>query len=326
MAPVYFPFTHVSPPAAALLEACFHRTAVYQPLAETASPDLKDGAASGRFDLRIPVNTDSGRVLALLDEFQAWAGLHEGKDLKSFTTRGGRVPFFDDTAAHRLSADIRQRAGGTTAATASADPLFDARVFLALAQEFDRRQGDVQRGLAACREMEQKLIQDLIGAPEAPELGLGGGPALWTEEPGGHMTEKRLEAFARLAREDAADDRVFVTTSRAAFEAVLERIGAGREVLRITQMPVPEPGAAEAFRNELASHLASLLEGPAASPETVDFPRTEGGAERLSLTVHRADIGRTAFLDALLAPAPATETPGGTGKEAILIGLLEGAA
>lgn len=326
MAPVYFPFTYVAPTAAALLEACFRRTAVYQPLSETASPDLKDGAASGRFDLRIPVNTDGNRLLALLDEFQAWAGLHEGKDLKSFTTRGGRVPFFDDTAAHRLSADIRQRAAGTTAAAASTDPLFDARVFLALAQEFDRRQGDVQRGLAAYREMEQKLIQDLIGEPETPQLGLGGGPALWTEEPGGHMTEKRLEAFARLAREDAADDRIFVTTSRAAFEAVIERIGASKEVLRIAWMPVPEPAAREAFRNELTAHLASLLADPAASPETVDFNRSEGEARRLSLTFHRAEIDRTAFLDALSAPVPPTETPGEPGKEAILIGILEGAA
>lgn len=325
MAPVYFPFTHVSPAAAILLGACFDRTVVYQPLSETVSPDLKDGAASERFDIRIPAETDSGRLLALLNEYQAWAGLHEGKDLKLFKTRTGQVPFFDDAATHRLSTDIRQRAAGRVE-TAAPDPLFDARVFLALAQEFDRRQGEFQSGLAACREMEQKLIQDLIGDPEAPELGLGGGPALWTEEPGGHMTERRLDAFARLAREDAADDRIFVTTSRAVFEAVLERIGATTEVLRIAGMPVPEPGAAAAFRNELSALLASLLADPADAPGTVDFPRAEGGAGRLSLTLRHAGIGRTAFLDAIGTPDPTAACPGGPGEGTVLIGLLEGAA
>jgi hypothetical protein len=323
MAPVYFPFTHVSPSAAALLGACFSRTAVYQPLSETVSENLRAMAETGRFEVRVPVDTEGEKLRKLLAEYQRWAKLHTGGNLKFFKTQGGRVPFFDDVSAHHISTDIRQRAAGTAAAPPE-NPLFDARVFLAVAQEFDGRQGELQDGLAAYREMEQKFLQDLKGEPEIPDIGLGGGPGLHVEDPGSHMTEKRLEAFARLAREDAADDRVFITTSRAVFDTVLERIDPSEAVLRIERMPFLRNHAAGAFRNELSAHIETLLKEASVQPETALSPGSdEAGGRRLSLVLHRAPLNREAFLAACIGPADAGAPPAAPEGGGILAGLLE---
>ena len=328
MEPVYFPFTYVSPSAAALLGACFSRTVVYQPLSNTVPPNLKTWAEAGRFDIRVPVDTDSDKLLNLLEEYQKWASLHEGRNLKFFKTQGGRVPFFDDGSAHQLSTDIKKRAAGEVDAPAP-EPLFDARVFLAVAQEFDSRQGDLQNGLAAYREMEQKFLKDLKGEPEIPDIGLGGGPALHAGDPGGHMTEKRLESFARLARETRAEDRLFITTSRAVFDAVLEIIDPAEEVFRIEAMPVPENSVRAAFQSELSAHIQQLLESTPESPETVTFPKAgPGGGPRFSLTLCRTRMEREAFLNACIDPAAAS-TPKTAGKpdaRSILICFIDGTA
>lgn len=328
MEPVYFPFTYVSPSASELLGACFRRTAVYQPLPETVFPNLKAWAEAGRFDIRVPVDADSDTLLNLLKEYQKWASLHEGGNMGFFKNQGSRVPFFDDVSAHHISADIKKRAAGKAEAPAP-EPLFDARVFLAVAQEFDSRQGDLQNGLTAYKKMEQKFLKDLKGEPEIPDISLGGGPALQAGDPGGYMTEKRLQAFSRLAREDSTGDhRLFITTSRAVLDTVLENIDPAEEVFRLEEMPFPENRAKAAFQAELSAHIQQLLENPSEHPETFTFPAADGGVgPRFSLTLYRARMGREEFLDACIDPssAAALKTAGPPADRSILIGFLDGA-
>ncbi len=324
MAPVYFPFTHVSPSAATLLNVCFARTAVYQPLSAAVSPELRTLADAGRIDIRVPVDTDGDKLMLLLAEYQNWARLHAGKNLRYFKTQDGQVPFFDDISAHRLSTDIRQRAAGT-AAPPPEDPVFDARVFLAVAQEFDSHQGELQDDLAAYREMEQQFLKELKGDDALSSAGLGGGPGIHLPDPGNHMTEKRLEAFARLAITDTTDDRLFITTSPAVFDAALEIIDPSEAVLRIEGMPFPDAAATAALQSELAARIDHLLKNTAEPPETVAFPAPDGAQDRrLSLRLHRTPMDRGSFLSACVsrgeAPAPAAEASGG-----ILVGLLEAA-
>ncbi|AOY58207.1 MULTISPECIES: hypothetical protein [Desulfococcus] len=326
MEPIYFPFTYVSPFAATLLGACFPRTVVYQPLSDAVPASLRTWADEGGFDIRVPVDIDNVRLLKLLDEYQKWADLHEGKDLKFFKTQSGRIPFFEDVSTHRLSTDIRKRVSGESD-TPSTDALFDARFFLAVAQEFDRRQNELQDGLATYREMERKFLKELLGDPEESDIGLGGSPALHAEDPGGHMTEKRLETFARLVREDNAEDRLFVTTSRAVYNAVRDTISPAGEILEIREMSIPDPNRLAAFQTEVSNHIRKFLENPVEASEIVTFPTPENdNAPRFSLTLVDTRLECDEFLDACMALSTngtpkSAESPTAGG---VLIGLLDG--
>jgi len=325
MEPIYFPFTYVSSFASTILGVCFRRTIVYQPLSDTVPAGLRAWADAGRFDIRIPVDTDNARLLKLLEEYQKWAGLHEGKNLKFFKTQSGRVPFFDDASAHRLSTDIKKRVSGKPD-TPTADALFDARFFLAVAQEFDSHQGELQEGLTAYREMERKFLKELMGDPEISDIGLDGAPSLYTEDPGGHMTEKRLEAFARLVRGDDPEDRLFITTSRTVFNAVRDIINPTKDVFRIQDMPIPDPNLLTAFQTDLSNHIRQFLKDPLGDFEAITLPPPErGSGPRLSLTLVGARLGRDEFLDACMAIA-ADKPSKGAGLPAaggVLIGLID---
>jgi len=326
MEPVYFPFTHVSPSTFDLLGVCFRRTIVYQPVAETIASHLKARADTGGIDIRVPVNDDAGRLIGLLEEYRQWAGLHAGRNMRFFKTQSDRVPFFDDTSPHRLSAELKKRTAETPAIEASVpEPLFDARVFLAVAQDFDGRQDELENGLSAYRAMERKFLNDLTCAPELPDIGLGGGPALHAPDPGGHMTAERLRAFARLAREDKTEERLFITTSPAVIDALTDMIEPAREVLRLTDMPFPDHDVNKAFQDALAAHILQLLEHGPGMPETAAFQEFKSdGQTKLSLVLYHIPMTREAFLDACIRQTPvaavkAFETPPGQG---LLIGMI----
>lgn len=223
---IYFPFTVVSGQTADALSACFKSVSVYQPSTHTPKaltekgglPSPKRRETGGEVfaaEIRRPVQSDEDKLEALAKDYKKWAELHQGAELNFFKFR-------HDDDDHAI-AHIRSELKGYGIVQEAADPLFNARLFLKIAQEFDLERQDVDREITAFEKMEKSLFEELRGEDDAEiEIPLEKS-LLRREDPGEFMTEERLNAWTRLMLEDSEVSDFFVTTSRAVFEFLAEK-------------------------------------------------------------------------------------------------------
>ncbi|GBC59329.1 hypothetical protein DENIS_0268 [Desulfonema ishimotonii] len=307
MTPAYFPFTCISPAAAAVLAACFKRITVYQPLDAQIPDALRAQAESGLLDMRTPVTADGEKLKALIRDYRAWAEIHQGSPLPFLKTRPA-TPFFDDFSAHQIRSDIRKKDAGQETAPEAPDLLFNARLFLSITREFDMQQWELADGLTALADMEKKLLQDLRGEIITDDIGLGGQPATAKEDTGAHMTAERLTAWAHLALCDPALSDRFVTDSRAVFEIITEQFPDTETVLRSVAVPPASP--------QWQAALAACLDQ---AGEAADLATPDGGQPVAALTVIRVPQPPRAFLNALTGQKKPDRAAGHT-----LVVCLEG--
>jgi len=210
---IYFPFTVISGQAADALNACFKSVSIYQPSTHM-SKALAELAEKGLSEIRRPVQGDDDKLEALAKEYRKWAELHQGAELNFFKFRQD-----DDHAI----AHIRSELKGYGIPQEAADPLFNARLFLKIAQEFDAERQDVDREISAFEKMEKSLFEELRGEDDAEiEIPLEKS-LLRHEDSGAFMTEERLNAWTRLMLEDTEISDFFVTGSRAVFDFLAEK-------------------------------------------------------------------------------------------------------
>lgn len=286
MIPLLFPSTCVSSAMMDLLAALFPKVAVYQPGAESVPPELTDLVSRGLLEIRTPVAGDEQRLRSAIAEYQAFARMHEGEDLACFMTRQGQVPFFDDQSVDAIRDQLRKRVDGRAAETApAADPLMEARLFLAMAQEFDRQQWALEEDLSRFADMEASLIKELQGDEEtAAELGaarMTGAP-----DPTAHLAERRLTAWMRLATQDPDPARVWVACGRNAYETLLDRLpppALARE-LGVFRIPA-DPEERVRWQAALDGFLSAMPDGDA---ESLRFPDAGNDSTLVRLTVAMA--------------------------------------
>ena len=161
MKPICFPYTYVSDSLAQALTACFGQFIVYQPLAGKIPEQMGPWADKGVLDIRVPVTENQTDLETGVKNYLSWADLHYGgSGLKpSFLkTWKEAIPFFKASSSSQVVADIKEQVYGKPGCRARA-PLLAARLFLYLAQEFDRQNQEVLRDLKRHRLQEAELIR-----------------------------------------------------------------------------------------------------------------------------------------------------------------------
>lgn len=261
MTPVYFPFTSLSPAAGRLFAAVFDRVAIFAPAPGMVHPSLRNAAEAGPAEVRVPAAEDEARLAAVVAEFQQWAELHGGADLGQWKRTELEAPRREEATAESLRDAIRKRASGKSERE-SVDPLFQARVFLAVAQRFDGHQGELDAELAATRALEEAMAEGLHGTPGA---GTGSLPVP-AADLGARMTASRLAAWGRLFEREPMDGPL-VTDSLAVWEAVTDAADAVEPVAEIDGIPL-NPEDSGPWR----TYLAALLAGEGGDPP----PRAAG--------------------------------------------------
>lgn len=237
----YFPFTYIPINRLRMLCECFSRLSVFQPGKKYVSSDMQKLVDRQQLDIRFPRKVDSGRLEAVLDEFNAWAGMHpEGLgDLKSFfQTHQNRSPFVDETHSTQIRTQIR-RFGREDEAQPEHSRHSDlsqlkAALFLSLAHHFDEQQDHLATELSAVQQMEKQMFTRLSGSAPVE----AGSPVLPTDSSknfsvnpvdtsrseglGGYMVSERIQAWAALASDDPESDQAYITTDRQVAEAILD--------------------------------------------------------------------------------------------------------
>lgn len=319
MNPLYFPFTHMTAPVAAAFARCFEKILIYGPISLESRPDPAPSDAVSEkvdIDLRIPVQGDEEKLLQQLNSYVAWADLHGGA-LSHFKGRGGEIPFYDENTLSRIRSEIKgmnremDREKGP-----KPDPLFTARIFLLMAERFDRQQGELEAGLSDYEGMQKQLMKAL----KSDDFEEQSDPILpWEEDLGIYATRSRIEAWAQLAQKEKEIPSLWITQSRAAFEQMIDDLPEGETVAEIEGIPLIEPPDLFGWREALQGFLeAALTQGPATAAPS---PPEGAGKRMLRLRLHR--ISGTGPMEALTRLSGAQKEESEAGEENLLIGLLE---
>ena len=271
MKPIYFPTTYVSPSAAAAMRALFPSVVTCQPFAGRLPPDMRTLQESGFLDVLTPVAGGEQQLDDRVREFKQWGRLHgggAGLHAAFCRQRLQANSLAEDGSAEQLVSQIKGQLIPDRGVMES-DRLMSARVFLHLAQEFDRQSCEIQCDLVRHEKLSAELLHALTGenAPSAGgrNQGLAFGPADHED----HLWENRLAAWVRLFLCHPYPSPVFVTFSAAVAHHVIASVPRALRLLpenlaTFARPPVaagyPSPHAAMPRLAELADSPLSLLE------------------------------------------------------------------
>jgi len=277
MTPVYFPFTYISDEAASTLNACFSRIAVYQASGRATAQNMKRLAEEGVIDLRIPVEKDDEALMAACKEYRAWGDLHQENGRMVFNTRSGAVPFFDDSFTQKIKTDIQHN---KSEASASNSLEFTIRVFIQIAQEFDQQQDELARGFASIGTREQELFDQLTGdADTAPDDKTATGSSDIADD---YMIRERMTAWLYLMKQDRQTSDFYITTSRSAWDLVMDLAPEAQPLFDLPSIPVPEDSSA-GWPGKLAQHLDTLASDPwpVSNADAPEIPDAGGTGQQM---------------------------------------------
>ncbi|RLC74634.1 MAG: hypothetical protein DRI61_16300 [Chloroflexi bacterium] len=248
MKPIYFPFTYILQPVAETLNACFGKTTIYQPSSKHIPEELLKQVDQGILDIRVSGNlkkSDEKKLSAILKEYNAWADLHGrrgGIQLDFFKTRRNRIPFFDDLSTSQIKADI----AGNNKVKEESDPVFNARIFLSIAQQYDLQHHKIFQDMISFETARTVLMENLKGSDKT-SLATGHkdefkAVSLTDYE---YMIEKRIEAWTLLMCCDLIQSREtmsgpFVTSSRQTIDYLLEQTPEIENLFSINTIPMME--------------------------------------------------------------------------------------
>jgi hypothetical protein len=236
MKPVYFPFTYINDSTARNLYDCFGRLDVYQPVASKIPESIQKLADEGILELKTPVSGDEERITALIKEYEEWGELHQKSDMAFLKAIGERIPFFDDTFSTQLASQIK-KIRDEKYLKEKTDILFNARLFLSLAQDYDIMQEGINRDLISVHEMEKKLLAGLTHEDELYFAKRTGG-YLEIDDSGRYKIKERIEAWTYIMSNDTEPPRFFVTCNRDAFDFIIEKTADIKDIIEIDSREV----------------------------------------------------------------------------------------
>lgn len=303
MTPVYLPFTTLNETTAGAVFRFFKTITLYRPQAVPLPEELAPWLAAGRIDERILAGDDPERLTQALAACRQWAAerhLGTGAAGAFLKAQPGGAPLYDDDAVSRLRQQIRAKGGPNSRldsadpATGDADPHFDARLFLAMAEAYDNDNAKAAAELTALQAVEDEVLREMHGGGEpGAKMGPPTAAIASGEEAGAFMTGQRLRAWAIMASEDPHLGPVLITDSPVVGDELLEyRSG---DLLGAPMVEVALPPESHADHAILQGRLLEWLqqvvvaEAPEAlfTAETVTLPKREDGAPfvRLHLLV-----------------------------------------
>ena len=272
MKPIYFPFTYISKPVAKALYACFGKTIVCQPSSKNIPEEIHKLDERGVLDILIsgkPKIKDEEKLSAILKEYNAWANLHQGSkgiQLDFFKARRNKIPFFDDTSTSQIKADIKDITSENPARK-KPDSIFDARIFLSIAQAFDMQSDKIDLDILSFETARKDLIKNLKGEVEHSPLVPGYGDEFRIGNFADYMIPERIEAWALLMccgplqyREEMSG--LFVTSSRQAIDHLLDKTLEAEKLASYDNIPVEENQVEKTatWQNGLMGHLEMVAE------------------------------------------------------------------
>jgi hypothetical protein len=318
MKTVFFPFTAIARRQAEQMSAVWGPLTLLQPSSETCSAEMRALCEEGRIETMAPDEDPSQPLSEVMKAFEQWAAQHTGGDLSALVERGQAVPFFSSQSSTQIVAELRKRG---RAPEIEAPPeeglpnLLRARLFLAMAERFDRQQEELAQAIETLAEKERRMMAMLKGEDAAAPDPATASRKTSAAGRDSRLIHPRLKAWARVmaaletmstGTAGPADEILFLTDSRAALEQIQERFPEAQRRLRehLLTAGTLAPAVSAMLPPWLAERLIRSDQessGAAASPLCIELWEIPG----LSRTAffHRLAHDRQAPVDALLPGA-----------------------
>ena len=288
MKPIYFPFTYIPESIGEILASWFGQIAVYQ-ISDAKIPDeMQKLAKKGILDVHIPMDINGELLDKIYKEYRVWISHHQGTETAFLKAMAHKIPFFDDNPSSQIRAEIKKTAREISPKE-KPHPLFNAGLFLYMAQEYDRQNETLSLDLLAIDAMEEDVMKDLKGEENNDQARIGVHMAIERQEPGHFMTAERMEAWASVMLNTPQESGLFVTTSRPVVESIIDFAPETQEIIRFDAVPSgTNEDAWITWRNEFMKALEML----ATHPRTVTIddmaspPEIPGSQLKSSLTVY----------------------------------------
>jgi len=292
MKAIYFPFTYVPRWVAQTLATYFKHFRIYQPSGRQIPDEMQPWIDANVMEVRVPAQTADEAFGKVVKDFQSFARLHDdGRSLKTAALLGQDcgIPFFSESAASQIVSDVKKGNPSETA-EANSDPLFCARVFLDFAQQFDRQSDELNRGLGVNDRSSQDLLEKINGEKDR---GLPATPLtaeIKVDDPGQYMVRSRLQAWIRLFLEDTVTSGIFVTSSQAVFDHLVENLAAVEKIFQSEGQPVLAAlnDAARPWRDPFLKQMKRLIETQWSAVEGAfaEVPPLKGEHSKVTLTLY----------------------------------------
>jgi hypothetical protein len=334
MKPIYFPYTYVSKSMLDRLNFFFRRITVYQPCALSIHDDLKAFEDKGLVDIGIPVQGDEPKIAGMLKEYNHWAAMHQGRDMAFLKTQERWPPFFTETSTAQIKKEIRENTvpGSPDSPTLNEGVmLFNARVFLLIAQQMDRQHHQSAICLETADAMERTLFKQLKGESETGALDTGPGKVAPRDDLRDYMILERLHAFGHLVQHAEKTSGIFVTDNRSVMEYLLEK-SPQMKLLSNAEALLPAENA-KATHMSWQERFQQNLEMLVTASVPVDGDRITGGVpekaagSQTNLTLYRAAglSPRACFENctAIEGAAPASDQGSAVSLKNTIIGFVE---
>ncbi len=308
--PIYFPFTYVPQWVAQTLAAGFKHFYVYQPSGKELPAAMQTWVGKHVMNLCVPVPAEDENFTEVVREFQRFARLHaDNKNLRTaaFWNRQGAVPFFNETSASQIVADLRK---DKTEDAGLSDPetLLRARVFLEFAQEFDRQHTELQQELGETDRRSEDLLMNLSGQKDGASPVTRLTAEIKFDDPAEYMVQDRLQAWIRLFMEEPIDSGLVLTSSPLIFNYLVDHLPTAEKILESKTLPAKPAydDAVIARRETLLNQIKNLIESdrPTAEEACAHLPAVENHSERFMLTLYRLPGCNPAQLFARFLKAP----------------------
>jgi hypothetical protein len=285
MTPLYLPFTTLRETTAPTIFRFFKTVCLYRPQEGSGPEGLEAWLAAGRVEVRVPVRVDDEALAQALAACGQWArdrGLGSGEAGAFLKAQPKKPPLYDEDAVGRLRRQII--AGGRPDDSGERrDPVFDARVFLAMADAYDRDNENAALQLNTLQGVETQMLRELHGMIVADaKIGPPAAAIAAAEDRGAFMTVARLRAWSILASQCEALSPVLITDSRAVVDELLEHYeGDALEIPMLAlRLPPEGDGNLTIFQDRLLAWLDQVVtaDEPASlfTPAAVDLPVSQG--------------------------------------------------
>jgi len=343
MKPIYFPGTWLSEPVQKVLFACFDQIVIYSPHSELVPETHRSLAAAGRLDIRHPKEKAGDELPTLLASYRAWAQLHGGErpDFHKFVAFHPALPR-DPSSDEIRSQILGESRGDAPRKGHPADPLLEARLFLAIAQQHDQQQAALANDLQKISDMQQDLLRRLSPEREETTPVKPKTPTPGSFEPPRPMAAERLAAWRLLhahhRRQTTGDEApppsrapLLVTADPDVFQQLAGSGAAATVVCVISDIPLAgeEATAADsAGREEINRALSRAAEArPPSRAPNISLSESRVPAENTaSLTIYRMeeDVTETRPLCRNGFPVPHETGGGKCAQPHMLLGVIAG--
>jgi hypothetical protein len=329
MKPTYFPFTYIPKSVGKALSACFRQTAVYQISGTKIPEEMQELSRDGILDIRIPVEVNGEFLDKILKDYRSWIITHQGTETAFLAAMANKIPFFDESASSQIRADIK-KTGKQIPAEEKPDPLFNAKLFLHMAQEFDLQKKGLDQDLMDIDAMEDDFMKNLKWEDDDDHARAVARKVLENDDPGHYMTTERINAWASLMLQDSQISGLFVTTSRAVLEHLIDIVPEMEEVIRLDDIPmgVDEDETLSNWQDDLMETLEKLAteNWPVSMDDMANPPEIPGSETNVALTIYIVPnkTSREYFADCVETDVFQTEfAKTGPRFKNTLIGLVE---